>query len=261
MAGAVAARPDLQAEAAPSRPAASRRDIRLDVFRGLALLLIAVTHMGGNWLVELLPSHFGFSSGTEMFVFCSGIASGLAFGPAVRPARLRPRPGARRSSDLADLLGPYRDVRRRPGHDDLPRHLARQARLLRRPAAGRLPDPSASGDPRARHPDLSATTLRHPADLHRHAGDDPAGDGGTAHRADAALHPRRRRLSLCLDRRHRPAGQSDRPVPALALQPVRLAARFLRRLLHRHEMGAGAGARHALGGRWPRSSCSSPRCR
>jgi hypothetical protein len=81
MAGAVAARPDSQAEAAPSRPAASRRDIRLDLFRGLALLLITVTHTGGNWLVEFLPSHFGFSSGTEMFVFSSGIASGLAFGP------------------------------------------------------------------------------------------------------------------------------------------------------------------------------------
>ena len=62
--------------AAPARP----RDIRLDLFRGLALLLIAVTHMGGNWLVELMPSHFGFSSPTEMFVFCSGVASGLAFG-------------------------------------------------------------------------------------------------------------------------------------------------------------------------------------
>jgi len=63
-------------------PASQRkaRDLRLDVFRGLALLLIVVTHMGGNWLVEVLPSHFGFSSATEMFVFCSGIASGLAFG-------------------------------------------------------------------------------------------------------------------------------------------------------------------------------------
>jgi hypothetical protein len=64
---------------AQDRPA-KVRDIRLDVFRGLALLLIAVTHMGGNWLVELLPSHFGFSSSTETFVFCSGVASGLAFG-------------------------------------------------------------------------------------------------------------------------------------------------------------------------------------
>ena len=73
----------LQATPAPSRAGvlpARIRDERLDVFRGLALLLIAVTHMGGNWLVEILPSHFGFSSGTEMFVFCSGVASGLAFG-------------------------------------------------------------------------------------------------------------------------------------------------------------------------------------
>jgi hypothetical protein len=70
--------------ASVDNPATTRpkiRDIRLDVFRGLALLLIAVTHMSGNWLVEMLPSHFGFSSSTELFVFCSGIASGLAFGP------------------------------------------------------------------------------------------------------------------------------------------------------------------------------------
>jgi hypothetical protein len=70
--------------ASVDNPAAARpkiRDIRLDVFRGLALLLIAVTHMSGNWLVEMLPSHFGFSSSTELFVFCSGIASGLALGP------------------------------------------------------------------------------------------------------------------------------------------------------------------------------------
>jgi hypothetical protein len=66
---------------AASPPAKRPRDIRLDIFRGLALLFITVTHTGGNWLVEFLPSHFGFSSGTEMFVFCSGIASGLAFGP------------------------------------------------------------------------------------------------------------------------------------------------------------------------------------
>src|SRR5215207_3753183 len=64
----------------PAHRAPHLRDQRLDMFRGLALLLIAVTHMGGNWLAEILPSHFGFSSGTEMFVFCSGMASGLAFG-------------------------------------------------------------------------------------------------------------------------------------------------------------------------------------
>jgi hypothetical protein len=64
----------------PAHRAPHIRDLRLDMFRGLALLLIAVTHMGGNWLAEILPSHFGFSSGTDMFVFCSGVASGLAFG-------------------------------------------------------------------------------------------------------------------------------------------------------------------------------------
>jgi hypothetical protein len=76
----MATTPDLSASSPAHHDQARQRDERLDMFRGLALLLIAVTHMGGNWLTEILPSHLGFSSGTEMFVFCSGVASGLAFG-------------------------------------------------------------------------------------------------------------------------------------------------------------------------------------
>jgi hypothetical protein len=61
-------------------PAARRRDPRLDFFRGLALLVIVVTHTPANPWAAWAPGRFGFSDAAEVFVFCSGIASALAFG-------------------------------------------------------------------------------------------------------------------------------------------------------------------------------------
>ena len=62
-------------------PEAGRpRDERLDFFRGLTMLVIFVAHMPGNSWNDFIPARFGFSSGTELFVFCSGVASALAFG-------------------------------------------------------------------------------------------------------------------------------------------------------------------------------------
>jgi hypothetical protein len=56
------------------------RDPRLDVFRGLAMLIIFVAHVPGNSWTQFIPARFGFSSAAEIFVFCSGCASALAFG-------------------------------------------------------------------------------------------------------------------------------------------------------------------------------------
>jgi hypothetical protein len=61
-------------------PAACARDLRLDFFRGLAMLIIFVAHVPGNSWTEYIPARFGFSSAAEMFVFCSGCASAIAFG-------------------------------------------------------------------------------------------------------------------------------------------------------------------------------------
>src|SRR5271166_383528 len=61
-------------------PAARARDPRLDFFRGLAMLIIFVAHVPGNSWTDFIPARFGFSSAAEMFVFCSGCASALAFG-------------------------------------------------------------------------------------------------------------------------------------------------------------------------------------
>lgn len=61
-------------------PAKQLRDERLDVFRGLTMLIIFVAHLPENSWNAWIPARFGFSSGAELFVFCSGIASALAFG-------------------------------------------------------------------------------------------------------------------------------------------------------------------------------------
>ena len=62
------------------RSKASSRDPRLDVARGLALVVIFAAHMPQNPLWHLMPGRFGFSDSAEIFVFCSGMAAALAFG-------------------------------------------------------------------------------------------------------------------------------------------------------------------------------------
>ena len=56
------------------------RDTRLDFFRGLAMCIIFVAHLPLNPWNDFIPARFGPSDATEMFVFCSGFASALAFG-------------------------------------------------------------------------------------------------------------------------------------------------------------------------------------
>jgi hypothetical protein len=61
-------------------PARRERDLRLDFFRGLTMFIIFVAHADVNPANLWIPARFGFSSGTELFVFCSGLASAIAFG-------------------------------------------------------------------------------------------------------------------------------------------------------------------------------------
>lgn len=60
------------------------RDLRLDLARGLTMLIIFVAHVPSNSWAEFIPARMGFSSGAEAFVLCSGLACGLAFGGAYR---------------------------------------------------------------------------------------------------------------------------------------------------------------------------------
>ena len=56
------------------------RDPRLDFFRGIGMFIILLAHTPGNLWTLWIPARFGFSDATEIFVFCSGMASAIAFG-------------------------------------------------------------------------------------------------------------------------------------------------------------------------------------
>lgn len=64
------------------------RDPRLDFFRGLGMYIILIAHISGNPWTLWIPARFGFSDATEIFVFCSGMASAIAFGAVFRKAGL-----------------------------------------------------------------------------------------------------------------------------------------------------------------------------
>ncbi|GFE50481.1 membrane protein [Roseobacter cerasinus] len=68
--------------AAQAAPAARQRDVRLDFFRGIAMFIILFAHTPGNFFTSWIPARWGFSDATEIFVFCSGMASAIAFGRA-----------------------------------------------------------------------------------------------------------------------------------------------------------------------------------
>lgn len=66
----------------PTTLAASKRDPRIDVIRGMALLMIFVDHIPGNALGLITLRNFGFSDAAELFVFLAGMSSMLAYGKA-----------------------------------------------------------------------------------------------------------------------------------------------------------------------------------
>jgi len=73
---------DFPASRAPARaaPVAGLRDPRLYFYRGIAMFIILCAHTPGNFFTSWIPARFGFSDATEIFVFCSGMASAIAFG-------------------------------------------------------------------------------------------------------------------------------------------------------------------------------------
>ncbi|HYC64749.1 MAG TPA: OpgC domain-containing protein [Reyranellaceae bacterium] len=57
----------------------SGRDLRLDLFRGLALWFIFVDHIPTNVVSWLTVRNYGFSDATEIFVFISGYTAVIAY--------------------------------------------------------------------------------------------------------------------------------------------------------------------------------------
>src|SRR5262245_60748278 len=81
---AVAARDAAEAAApAITLPAVSERELRLDLFRGLALWLIFVDHLPNNILAWFTIRNYGFSDATEIFIFISGYTAAFVYGRAM----------------------------------------------------------------------------------------------------------------------------------------------------------------------------------
>ncbi len=57
-----------------------QRDLRIDFFRGLALLFIFVDHVPGNFLAKVTLRNFGFADAAEVFVLLAGFSAVLAYG-------------------------------------------------------------------------------------------------------------------------------------------------------------------------------------
>lgn len=60
------------------------RDLRIDFFRGLALVFIFWDHIPGNPLGQVTPRNVGLSDAAEIFVFLAGYAAVLAYGKLLR---------------------------------------------------------------------------------------------------------------------------------------------------------------------------------
>jgi hypothetical protein len=82
------ARDGAAAPAAPaiSRPAAGERELRLDLFRGMALWLIFIDHLPPNILTWVTLRNYGFSDATEIFIFISGYTAAFVYGRAMQEA-------------------------------------------------------------------------------------------------------------------------------------------------------------------------------
>jgi hypothetical protein len=74
------------------------RDHRIDMLRGLALVMIFINHIPGTAWEHFTSRNFGFSDAAEGFVLMSGMAAGLAYGAVY----LRGMP------TLAEALRPWR---------------------------------------------------------------------------------------------------------------------------------------------------------
>ena len=65
-------------------PVTTERDLRLDLFRGLALWLIFLDHIPSNAVSWITIRNYGFSDATEIFVFISGYTAAFVYGRAMR---------------------------------------------------------------------------------------------------------------------------------------------------------------------------------
>src|SRR5882762_7756131 len=66
-----------------SFPAGGERELRLDLFRGLALWLIFIDHLPPNLLTWFTTRNYKFTDTTEIFIFISGYTAAFVYGRAM----------------------------------------------------------------------------------------------------------------------------------------------------------------------------------
>src|SRR5215467_7467997 len=71
-----------------SLPAVGERELRLDLFRGLALWLIFIDHLPPSLLTWFTIRNYGFSDATEIFIFISGYTAAFVYGRAMMESGL-----------------------------------------------------------------------------------------------------------------------------------------------------------------------------
>ncbi len=70
--------------ASPLPAVSTERDLRLDLFRGVALWLIFLDHIPENIANWFTIRNYGFSDATEIFIFISGYTAAFVYGRAMR---------------------------------------------------------------------------------------------------------------------------------------------------------------------------------
>jgi hypothetical protein len=75
--------PPVPSSAAAIAQAPPKRELRLDLFRGLALWLIFIDHLPTNILTWFTIRNYGFSDATEIFIFISGYTAAFVYGRAM----------------------------------------------------------------------------------------------------------------------------------------------------------------------------------
>jgi hypothetical protein len=75
-------KPTAMASALPA--VSTERDLRLDLFRGVALWLIFLDHIPQNVVNWFTIRNYGFSDATEIFIFISGYTAAFVYGRAMR---------------------------------------------------------------------------------------------------------------------------------------------------------------------------------
>ncbi len=84
LAAAGSATAQSSAPAVAVAPAAGERELRIDLFRGLALWLIFIDHLSPDLLTWFTIRNYGFCDAAEIFIFISGYTAAFVYGRAMR---------------------------------------------------------------------------------------------------------------------------------------------------------------------------------